>query len=209
MKQFLLKLAIFLFISLLLWHLKSLYMLCDDRYKKLVAGSEIYVSIQKSKKKSKSKKVLIGDSVAKQLFSNYSNSDVFNSLACNQAISMAGHFFLLKNYLEAGNTPDTVFIMYGLPAFRNNLDQIYTYHYFLKPFYTKEYKGLFTQTVKEQVKKIPCYWSSQFPESLTCDWAPDFKSKDNKDTTMLLSSVSLEYLIKIKELSGKESDSPS
>lgn len=203
MKPFLCKLALFLCISLLAWHLKALYLIGQDRYKKLVAGSEIYVSIQKSKKKNKSKKILIGDSVAKQLFNNYTNNNGLNSLACNQAISMAGHYFLLKNYLEAGNTPDTVFLMYGLPAFRNNLDQVFTYHYFLKPFYTDEYKAWFTQTVNNQIKKIPYYWASQLPESLTCNWAPDFTNRDEKDTTMLLSSVSLEYLLKIKELSGK------
>jgi hypothetical protein len=84
----------------------------------------------------------------------------------------------------------------------NNLDEVYTYHYFLKPFYIKEYYPLFTVTVKEQVHKIPYYFVCREPNILTSNWAPNFKSKDVIDYTFL-SPVSVEYLSKMKELSIK------
>jgi hypothetical protein len=167
-----------------------------------VAGSEIYISINKSKHKGKTKKLLIGDSVANQLFSNIKNNDTINSLACNRAISMAGHFLLLNNYLNTGNQVDTVYMIFTPFSFLNNLDEVYTFHYFLKPFYTKEYMPLFTKTVHTQVHKIPFYYISKDPVILTSNWAPNFKSKDDINYTFL-SPISVEYLSKIKDLRDK------
>lgn len=184
----------------LILQVRPLYLLYKDRYKETVAGNEIYYSIAKSKQKKKSKKILLGDSVGKQLFDNKTNNDSLNSLACNQSIAMVGHYLLLNNYLNAGNEIDTVYMLFSPFTFKNNLDQIYTYHYFLKPMYIDEYKPLFTETVNKQIEKIPYARFCRFPMILTSDWAPDFKSKDSVTYT-LLSPISIEYLTKIKELS--------
>lgn len=121
-------------------------------------------------------------------------------MACNQSIGMVGQFFLLNNYINAGNQIDTVYLIYSPYSFRNNLDQVYTYHYFLKPFYNKEYKPLFTELVNKQIEKIPYHNFCSNPLILTSDWAPDFISKDKLNFTFL-SPVSVTYLQKIKTLS--------
>lgn len=169
----------------------------------MVAGEEIYYSIMKSKQKKKAKKILLGDSVANQLFRNSMNNGSLNSLACNQSISMAGHFILLNNYLNAGNKVDTVVLFFRPFSFQNNLDQEYTYHYFLKPFYIDEYKSTFTKKVTEQVKKIPYFQFSRLSYILTTNWAPNFISTDTNRFTFL-SPISIDYLIKIKELSAQK-----
>ncbi len=174
----------------------------SDKYKTIVVGSEIYHSLFKSKQKKKTKKLLLGDSVGNQLFRNTTNNDTINSLACNQAIGMVGQYILLNNYLNAGNQVDTVYLIYSPFSFLNNLDQIYTFHYFLKPFYVQEYMPLFTKTVIEQTHKIPYYYLCRYPYVLTSDWSPNFCSKDKKNYTFL-SPVSVEYLHKITELSKK------
>ncbi len=202
MSKFLKYSGLFLFFAAILFHIKPFYLLYNDKYKSVVAGDEIYYSIKKSKKKSKSKKVLFGDSVAKQLFDNETNNDTINSLACNQSIGMVGQYILLNNYLEADNRVDTVFFLFQPFSFQNNLNQVYTYHYFLKPFYKKEYLPLFSETVKEQVAKIPYNKFCRYPSILTSNWAPDFNPKDQMNYTFL-SPVSVEYLKKIKELSAK------
>jgi hypothetical protein len=173
-----------------------------ETYKHTVAGSEIYHSLFKSKQKKKSKKILLGDSVGNQLFGNTTNNDTIYSLACNQAISMTGHFILLNNYLSAGNEVDTIFLIFSPFSFKNNLDQVYTYHYFLKPFYTDEYKPLFTKKVNEQIQKIPYFNFCRFSHVLASNWAPNFISKDSINYSFL-SPISIEYLLKIKELSKK------
>jgi hypothetical protein len=200
MKKFLVNIIIFILPIIIFAYSKSLYLLFTDKYKSTVAGTEVYNSLIKSKQKGKAKKLLIGDSFGYSLFSNTINNDTINSLACNRAISMVGHYILLNNYLIAGNQVDTVYLIFTPFSFMNNLDEVYTYHYFLKPFYIKEYYPLFTETVKNQVHKIPGYYICREPNILTSNWAPNFKSKDVIDFTFL-SPISVEYLAKIKELS--------
>lgn len=199
MRKFIFHVIIFILPIVIIAYSEHLYLYYSNKYENSVAGSEIYISINKSKHKGKAKKILLGDSVANQLFSNIKNNDTINSLACNRAISMAGHFILLYNYLKAGNQVDTVYMIFTPFSFLNNLDEVYTFHYFLKPFYTKEYMHLFTKTVHTQVHKIPLNFISKDPIILTSNWAPNFKSKDNINYTFL-SPISVEYLSKIKDL---------
>lgn len=202
MKKFFFNFFWFLLLFSIIIHVWPLYQLYTGEYKQTVAGAEIYRSLLKSKKKSRSKKVLLGDSGAYQLFPNTIENDTINSLACNQAISLVGHYILLNNYLQAGNKADTVIMLFSPYTFRNNLDQVFTYHYFIKPFFIDEYKPLLTKTVYEQVDKIPFYQLSHYPIILTSNWAPDYIPNGNNYFTFL-SPVAKEYLTKIKALSEK------
>lgn len=202
MKKFITNSALFLVILIVILQIRPLYLLNNDRYKLTVTGTEIYESIFKSKQKKKVKKILFGDSVGNQLFPNTKFSDTLNSMACNQSIGMVGQYILLNNYLKTGNQVDTVFMLFSPFSFQNNLDQVYTYHYFLKPFYIEEYMPLFTETVNDQIQKIPYHRFCRLPLILTSNWAPEYYSNDKLDYTFL-SPISVEYLLKIKELSIK------
>lgn len=203
MKKFLLRLIVFLLLFSIMPVCFYTYLYITKKYKTFVNGYEVYTCIKISNKKSKKKKLLLGDSVARQLFKSSPDDPNLNSLACNQAISMVGHYLLFKNYLAAGNKIDTVILLMN-PIFslRNNLDQIFTFHYFLKPFYTKEYKAEFSPAVYQQIKKIPFYQVCQFPLVKASNWSPDYKSGDPK-VTSFLSPISLEYLLKMKALAAK------
>ncbi len=200
MKRFIQNSTVFLILLFLITNINPLILLWTGKYKDTVEGARIYHSIKKSKQKKKTRKIILGDSVGHQLFPNSKNNDTLNSLACNQAIGMVGHFILLNNYLNAGNQIDTVFMVLNPFSFQNNLNEVYTYHYFLKPFYIDEYKSLFTKSVNKQIQKIPYADYCRVPYILTSNWAPDFTSKDSIDYTFL-SPISIEYLTKIKELS--------
>jgi len=199
MKKFALNLFIFLIPLSIIYYVKPLLLIQSGAYKLSVTGREIYFSIAKSKQKTKKRKVIIGDSVGKQLFTNDYDVDNLYSLTCNQAIGLSGHYFLLNNYFSAGNEADTVYLLFIPLSFKNNLDQVYTYQYFLKPFYNSEYKPLFTKTVFEQIKKIPYYFLSWEPHILTSNWAPSFSPKDPEDD-LFISKISVEYLQLMKEL---------
>ncbi len=123
-------------------------------YEYYLEGNGIYKCIDKSKQKHESKKLLLGDSVGDQLFPIHSTYKSINSVACNKAIGVVGQYILLKNYLDTGNQVDTVFLVYNPESFLNNLDEVYTFHYLLKPFYTPDNKLLFTENVKTQIKKF-------------------------------------------------------
>ena len=199
MKQFLRKTIYFTLLLIPVFYIKPLFLLTTESYKETVAGKEIYVSIEKSKQISKVKTVLLGDSVGKQLFDNNEDNDSIYSLACNQAISVVGQYLLLNNFINTGNTPKIVYMLYSPLSFKNNLSQVYTFHYFLKPFNTKEYSNLFSNEVNKQINKIPYSFLNQEPYILTSDWTPESNS-NNTVNPYLISPISLVYLDKIKEL---------
>lgn len=196
---FIRKIIVFCIPLVLYFTANTIYKLQNDRYKKEVHGHEVYSSIEKSKKRTKIKKLIIGDSTANQLYNTESDttSGIY-TLACNQAIGVVGHFILLTNYLTAGNRPDDVYLIYNPLGYWDNLDQVYTYHYFLKPFYKKEYMQFFSEEVNRQIHKIPYHFVCQFPPILTSSWSPEIK--EGKRPYTFLSPISKEYLEKIDSL---------
>lgn len=191
-----------LFVSpfVLYYTAKTLWLLKDDRYQKETNGNEIYCAIGKSKKKTPYRKLILGDSTANQFYNcKEEDPDSAYSLSCNQAVGMVGQFILLSNYLNAGNRPDSVFIVYTPFSFWDNLDQVYTYHYFLKPFYYDEYKPLMNETVLRQIRKIPKYWMCHLPYIQTTSWAPDLTPEERPYS--FLSPICKDYLSKIDSLS--------
>jgi hypothetical protein len=199
MKKFIVKIIFIFIIGFIIFYTIVLLLLITNTYKIYVAGNDTYTSIKKSKEKSNKKILLIGDSVGRQLFNNSSDNDSINSLACNQAIGVIGQYFLLKNYFNVENRPKEVYMLYSPFSFKNNLNQVYTFHYFLKPFYNQEYKSLFSNTAIHQTKKIPYSKFCQEPYILTTNWAPIFEPQDSIKYSFL-SPISKEYLEKIKIL---------
>lgn len=200
MKKYLLKVALFGFLTLLFIEALCTLMLVSNIYLLNYPGKEIYHAISKSKQKSDSKILILGDSVASQLFPNSDDGDTINSLACNQAIGVVGQFLLLHNYLACGNEIDTLILIYSPTSFKDNLNQVYTFHYFLKPFNRTEYRKFFTPKVRQQIKKIPYHQFARIPHILVTSWSPKIKT-DAAENDSFLSPISAEYLNKIKKLS--------
>ena len=204
MRDFIKNIVLFSLVSILFIESISVVMLYSKiNLLYIYPAHEVYYSIFKSKQRKKSKVLILGDSVGSQLFpNNTTKSNKINSLACNQAIGIAGQYFLLNNYLLAGNKIDTVYLIYNPISFKNNLHSKLTFNYFLKPFYNDEYEFLFTNAVKKQIKKIPYYNLSQIPNIKISIWSPDFNPYDIPDYSFL-SPVSVENMKKIRELSYK------
>jgi hypothetical protein len=201
LKRFLYKCLIFIAVALPIITGQSLYAYFTKSYESSVYGNEIYLSINKSKVKKKVKTLIIGDSVGKQLYDNETyNGDVYSETS-NQAISMAGYYFLIKNFFDVntGQLPGTVVLILTPETFTNNLDQKFTFHYFLKPFYKEEYKQYFSPACLYQVRKVPFYYLSQCPFIVNTNWSPDYTG-DNKHNFKFISQISNDYLIKIKQL---------
>lgn len=201
LNNFILRLLIFSVVAFPFLAYESLFSYFSKTYEDRVYGNEIYVSLKKSNTKKKASILIIGDSVAKQLYDNDTyNGDVY-SLACNQAVSLAGYYILLKKFIDHNKDqlPPRVILIIVPETFTNNLDQIFTFHYFLKPFYKAENKMYFTGTCVQQIKKIPFYYISQLPFVINNNWSPAYNSK--KDTSFkIISPISNDYLIKIKQI---------
>ena len=119
----------------------AILLLCESmyfysgHYQEKVNGWEVYAAIRKSKQNSNVKRLLLGDSVAMQIYPCDKEYNDMVSLACNQAITMAGYYFLLDNYIESNNNtlPENVILFINPLTLGSNMDQ-FAYHYFLKPF---------------------------------------------------------------------------
>jgi hypothetical protein len=77
--------------------------------------------------------LLIGDSVALQLYRQFQKDPRFDDLAANQAIETTGHYFLVRRYLEK-NPPPKAVIFTGLPFHFRDLRQVYTENFVLRTF---------------------------------------------------------------------------
>jgi len=165
-------------------------------YEKKVNGSEVYDALRQSKTKHFRKKLLMGDSAAEQLFPSRENNDSIAYLTCNQAITMAGMYFLLTNYIETNSDslPDEVVLLCTPGLLYNDLD-IYSYQYFLKPFPEREYGDRMSDALKERMHEIKCWWSALLPFYRTSNYSMEY-ALAQRDYAWI-SPLAQEYLLKI------------
>ncbi len=188
----------FLVIFLILFHLYPEYKYWTNKYKEEVNGGEVYQAIEKSKKRGKKKKLILGDSVAKQFSESDIDTNIYLNLASNQAISLVGQFCLLTNYIQTKNEVDTLYLIYHPLSFSNNLDNSFTFHYFEKPFYGDEYMPLLTEEVKTQIEKIPFHYLAKYHPVLTSNWSPTFSNDlTNKPFVSKISRIYLEKIVQL------------
>ena len=167
-----------------------------------IAGYEIRVAEKNSKTKTskKVKKLILGDSTGHALYPTENEYNNAVSLACNQAITMAGQYFLLKNYIETNinNLPKEVILLCTPFTLSNDVD-IYAYQYFLKSFPIKEYKFLYSDYLYERIRSIPFYWTANLPFIQTSNYTPRVSIPQQQDIQNI-SNVSIEYLLLIDSL---------
>jgi len=188
----------FLVIFMILFHIYPEYNYWTNKYQEEVNGGEVYQAINASKKKGKRKKLILGDSVAKQFSESDIDTGIYLNLASNQAISLVGQYCLLSNYIHTKNKIDTLYLIYHPLSFSNNLDNSFTFHYFEKPFYGEEYMKLFTEEVKTQIEKIPFHYLAKYHPVLTSNWSPNYSSEEQNKP--FISNISRIYLEKIEIL---------
>ncbi|MEI6516280.1 MAG: hypothetical protein WCO77_09890 [bacterium] len=198
---FFLKSALIAVLVLLAVAARTAYYWQNDAYQETIAGREIYWALKKSEQRQKTKVVILGDSIANQFYDVRNFNGETYSLACNQAISCVGHYLLLKKFLEvnADQVPEHVVLLIHPGNLGNNLNQTFTYHYFLKPFYTAKFRREFTPLVNAQIRKVPFFYLSQIPTVKISNWSPDLAPSLLQDQGPV-APITLEYLPKIKAL---------
>lgn len=203
MKKFIFVILVYILVVLLILlpgELYNMYVLYDLDNNN--TGLEVRVSIKKSKTKTRKriKKIILGDSTGNALYPPEKEYDNVVSLATNQAITMAGQYFLLKNYIETNidNLPEEIVLLCTPFMLSNDVD-IYAYQYFLKSFPLKEYKPLYTDYLNERIQSIPLYWTANLPFIQTSDYTPRISIPEQQDIKKI-SNISIEYLLLIDSL---------
>ena len=199
MKKFLTKVLGFTAIAIFFIYARPIYLLIGNKYQEQVVSDEVYLAINQSKQKTKYKKIVVGDSVAANLFPPTEENRLVYSMTSCIGTEPFGQYLLIKNYLKAGNQLEKVYWIYSPISFSSNLKGRFAYNYFLKPFYRREYLEDFTPLIRSHVKKIPYYFFSQEPGILTSNWTPNFYTDYTHDFSFL-SPVAIEAIKKTKKL---------
>ena len=90
-------------------------------------------------------------------------------------------------------------LVYRASSFRNNLDQRFTFNYFLKPFNRPEYLDDFSPAVHRAIGEIPYSWLSKYDFIKRSNWAPSLRSNNNIHD-FRMSPISAEYLLKMESM---------
>ncbi len=205
MKKFVLNFIIYIFLFLTFSNLIAIIILNVPMFSKILDfGPEVYIANINSKKSLEHDIVVVGDSVAHQIFKPFDDvKDDFFDLTTNQAVSMAGQYILIMNIINKNSDViKEINLVYHPRSFSNNLDQIWTFNYFVKPFFNLNNIKYFSQSVLKKLDNIKLYKIAILPMIKVI---PDFPSfdyskfmKNSNENTAYLSEISIEYLKKIK-----------
>lgn len=100
-------------------------------------GREVYLAKRAAAlREAKVSTLYIGDSVGRQLFPIGAVDAATRSFAANQAISLAGQFYLLRDALATHENVERVYLFYTPGGFDNDLDQSYTADYYFGFFHS-------------------------------------------------------------------------
>ncbi len=145
--------------------------------------------------------MIFGDSVGNQLFDNRTDGETYVSICSNQAISLAGQYALLSAYLKNNPQTEEVCLLYVPVSFQNNLDQRFTYQYFLKPFGDGCHDLHWNATVQHQIDEMPFGFADQWAVVKASDWSPNLSHQSVPESdTAYFSAISLHYLQKMADL---------
>lgn len=178
--------------------------------KHYLLGGEIYRALECSQGEvAQGTVVVLGDSVAQQLYGVGRYRGGIYSLACNQVISLAGQYVLLHNLLEKNRSAlAKVYLVMHPVSFRNDLDQVFVYNYFIKPFYHEENYEMFSEHTMNKIDQVPLYFTISLPVTRMTNFTPDLAGYDlpvpgsAAEKKYRMSFVSLEYLKRMsRELS--------
>lgn len=187
----------------------SIYFYFENQQK---ANYDVYQAIEASRKKSEYEIVLLGDSVSRQLFNvvNQSESKYWH-LNSNQAIGVLGNYLLLENYLEKNLKVEKVYYIMRPYSFGNNLNQIWTYGYFVLPFLNEEKNLKYLKELdnRKEWRKNKIFLNPSIikileknPNFVLKVLKVDLSDKNFKESLkkVYLSEVSIKYLQKIQEM---------
>lgn len=99
-------------------------------------SADIIPQIEKAMAKDGTTKLIIGDSVCRQLFNGLQdiNSEDFTIIGSNAAITMAGQYILAAEYLKAHPNATDIYLFALPPSLKRTFDTELGYQYVIMPF---------------------------------------------------------------------------
>lgn len=161
----------------------------------------IWDAIEKASRSQPYQRVIVGDSVARQLFDdhNQKRSRYFH-LTTNAATTLLGHYILLMEYLKH-NALEEIVVLLNPYSLMDNLDRKFTANYVVGSFCREKYRPYITPYAEQQIKN--CTWwfvpvlLRNFPEFCLINYQEVNPKPFYNDA--YLSPLSLEYLQMLKQ----------
>jgi len=178
--------------------LKNLLEVKDESKFQVIEGSKIPTD---------SEVLIIGDSVARQLFPfNIFEQYKYLHLPSTAAITLAGQYIMIQNVLKNSPKIKKIILIMHPYSCRTNLNSKYTYNYFIKHFYTFENLKYLNKTVISRINQHPLCHLGIFPAvKITKLFSNVIYSGASRKEKTYFSKISLEYLQEMKKLAQKES----
>jgi hypothetical protein len=202
MKLFLKTLAVFSLSFLIVINLVCYILIRLNLHTDFIENGQIYNAIVKSRKTlNSSNTILLGGSVANQMYYNEDYNGKINSFCSVMPITMAGQYLILKNISRHNNLngKDVVLIMHP-NGFTARLHGAALYHYFMKPFYNSEFLPLMDEIMQEKITEVNMNFIYSIPIVRCTNWTPEKGSVELKNTGAKLAPLTIHYLKKMEEL---------
>lgn len=168
MKKFLKKILIYFLTVIVFFLLVNFIYYKISKNHRLVAF-EVYDAIDLSGCKTEYTTLILGDSVARQIYSpDYQNESMTRCyLATNQAITVAGNVILLERFIENNPQLEEVYYISRPDSIESKTNFIYTFSYFITPLFNKQYSNyLYEDTISDLQEIYGNIWS----DSEFCKW---------------------------------------
>lgn len=124
----------------------AIFLLVNVVYYKYTGGSrnvasEVYDALERAGMNEGYRKLVLGDSVARQIFAPQfqEEDDELCYLATNQAIMTAGNYILLERFIENNPQLEEVYYIARPDSLFSEINFVYTYSYFITPLYREPY----------------------------------------------------------------------
>ena len=165
-------------------------------------GREVWAALRNAEETvSPQLDVVLGDSVAHQIYAEGQESGQFWSLASNQAITMVGQWILLRKFADHNDMRGRRVFLVMLPgSLAEGLDSNLTFHYFLKPFYRSSEDFDLSPLVRERIRDMPSSWAALLPVVRLSRWSPRPKPTQRGEISGPLGPVSIECLERMRDL---------
>ncbi len=208
MRRFVIKcVCMAVWIGLLLQLVATVRLRSGDAGRRVAA--EVYDAQARSRALTQAPTIFLGDSVSHQLILHRDPApERIHDLTCNAAISLAGHWLLLRQFAERNPMRGRrVVLAYHPDSFIFNLDDKFSFGYFVRPFNRAPYARHFTDLVRSRVRSVPLQFLVHLPSVRASDWSPRWVPRPAGDSAPhypRLSAVSVEALRAIQTMAARE-----
>jgi hypothetical protein len=173
---------------------------------------EVYDAIDKSSRYMEYTSLVLGDSVARQIFNPeyQEESNEICYMATNQAITPAGNYILLRNYLHNNQQVKKVYYVARPDSLQSGVNFTYTYSYFITPLYKEPFWEYLDYETRERIDRVfgslwtrhefPKWMLAKYPKLL--EWYNEGLSEiwNHRWSKQEMPDMSVTYIANMKQL---------